>query len=80
MGQHAEQLTIGMSEARSSAATSAGPGLLRGSKGSTYEGGVRVPGVVRWPGTMAAGRVSADMVSVMDWYPTFVALAGGTAG
>jgi arylsulfatase A-like enzyme len=52
-------------------------GLLRGSKGSTYEGGVRVPAVVRWPGTIPAGRVSADIVSVMDWFPTFVALAGG---
>ena len=37
----------------------------------------RVPGIVRWPGTIRAGRVSADMVSVMDWLPTFVALAGG---
>jgi arylsulfatase A-like enzyme len=53
------------------------PGILRGSKGSTYEGGVRVPGVVRWPGTIPALQVSADMVSVMDWFPTFVALAGG---
>jgi arylsulfatase A-like enzyme len=54
------------------------PGLLRGSKGSTYEGGVRVPAIVRWPGTIPAGGVSADIVSVMDWFPTFVALAGGT--
>jgi arylsulfatase A-like enzyme len=53
------------------------PGILRGSKGSTYEGGVRVPGIVRWPGTIPAAKVSADMVSVMDWYPTFVGLAGG---
>jgi arylsulfatase A-like enzyme len=54
------------------------PGLFRGSKGSTYEGGVRVPAIVRWPGTIPAGGVSADIVSVMDWFPTFVALAGGT--
>ncbi len=53
-------------------------GLLRGSKGTTYEGGVRVPGIVRWPGVIPAGGVSADIVSVMDWYPTFVKLAGGT--
>jgi arylsulfatase A-like enzyme len=54
------------------------PGLLRGSKGTTYEGGVRVPAIVRWPGTIPAGGISADIVSVMDWFPTFVALAGGT--
>jgi arylsulfatase A len=54
------------------------PGLLRGSKGSTYEGGVRVPGIVLWPGTIPGGAVSADTISVMDWYPTFVHLAGGS--
>jgi uncharacterized sulfatase len=53
-------------------------GLLRGSKGTTYEGGVRVPAIVRWPGVIPPGGVSADIVSVMDWYPTFVRLAGGT--
>ena len=53
-------------------------GLLRGSKASTWEGGIRVPAIVRWPGTIPAGRRSADMVSIMDLFPTFVALAGGT--
>ncbi|MEO7189470.1 MAG: sulfatase-like hydrolase/transferase [Vicinamibacterales bacterium] len=53
------------------------PGILRGSKGQTYEGGVRVPAIVRWPGTIAPLRTSADVFSVMDWFPTFVGLAGG---
>jgi arylsulfatase A-like enzyme len=54
-------------------------GLLRGSKGSTYEGGYRVPAVFRWPGTIPAGRVSADLACIMDLFPTFVGLAGGKA-
>ena len=52
-------------------------GLLRGSKGSTWEGGIRVPGIVRWPGTVAGGRVSSDIVSILDWFPTFLNAAGG---
>ncbi len=54
---------------------SAGP--LRGSKGTTYEAGVRVPGILRWPAAIPAGRVSADIVSALDLFPTFVRLAGG---
>ena len=54
---------------------SAGP--LRGSKGTTYEAGVRVPGILRWPAAIRAGRVSADIVSALDLFPTFVRLAGG---
>src|SRR5262245_39206116 len=52
-------------------------GLLRGTKGTTWEGGVRVPGILRWPDGIPAGRVSADMVSELDLFPTFVRLAGG---
>jgi arylsulfatase A len=54
---------------------SAGP--LRGSKGSTYEGGIRVPFIARWPGRIPAGAASSDIASVMDFLPTFVSLAGG---
>lgn len=53
---------------------SAGP--LRGAKGSTWEGGVRVPGIVRWPGRVPAGRTSDAIVSTLDVLPTFAALAG----
>jgi arylsulfatase A-like enzyme len=49
---------------------------LRGHKGSTWEGGLRVPGIVRWPGRIEAGRTSDQVVTSMDLYPTFAALAG----
>jgi arylsulfatase A-like enzyme len=54
---------------------SAGP--LHGSKFSTYEGGMREPAIVRWPGEIPAGRISAEPASTMDLYPTFIHLAGG---
>ncbi len=38
---------------------------------------MRVPGIVRWPGVVAGGRVSSDIVSILDWFPTFVNLSGG---
>ncbi len=49
---------------------------LRGNKGSTWEGGVRVPAIAWWPGRVPAGRVSDDIVSNMDVLPTFAGLAG----
>lgn len=55
---------------------SAGP--LRGAKATTWEGGMRVPGIVRWPDAIPAGQVSSQMVSELDLFPTFVHLAGGT--
>ena len=50
---------------------------LRGEKGTVYEGGIREPFIVRWPGVINPGHVSDAMVSSIDFYPTFVALAGG---
>lgn len=49
---------------------------LRDGKGTTYEGGVRVPCVVRWPGKIPAGQVCDEMVTEMDILPTFARLAG----
>ena len=49
---------------------------LRGRKGRTDEGGMRVPCVVRWPGKIPAGSRSADVTTTMDLLPTFAALAG----
>ena len=43
---------------------------LRSGKGSLYEGGVRVPLIVRWPGVTPRGAVSAEPVAVMDLFPT----------
>lgn len=51
-------------------------GPLRGAKGSTWEGGVRVPGIVRWPGRVPAGATSDAILSTLDVLPTFAALAG----
>ena len=55
------------------------PGPLRGRKGWTYDGGVRVPGIVRWPGRVPAGRVSDEPLATIDILPTLMALAGGPA-
>lgn len=53
---------------------SAGP--LRGYKGTTFEGGFRVPFIARWPGRIPAGRVSPDMLSSLDVFPTLLDAAG----
>jgi len=52
---------------------------LRGQKGTTWEGGLRVPCIVRWPGTVPAGTTCAEVVTAMDFLPTLAALAGGQA-
>jgi arylsulfatase A-like enzyme len=51
-------------------------GPLREGKGSTYEGGLRVPCIVRWPGHVPAGRVNNGIFSTLDFLPTFATLAG----
>jgi arylsulfatase A-like enzyme len=51
---------------------------LRGAKGSTWEGGVRVPALAWWPGKIAPGSVCEAMSGNIDLLPTFVRLAGGT--
>lgn len=50
---------------------------LRGGKGSTWEGGVRVPTVAWWPGKIAPGSVCDTVAGTIDMLPTCVALAGG---
>lgn len=47
-----------------------------GRKTEVLEGGIRVPGIVYWPGTIEAGRTSDVPVMSMDWMPTFLSLAG----
>jgi len=51
-------------------------GPLRGGKGTAFEGGVRVPLLVRWPGRIAPGGVNPSPVSLLDVFPTCVAAAG----
>jgi len=52
---------------------------LRDGKGSLYEGGIRVPAIVRWPGRVPAGRTADQTVITMDWTATVLALGGATA-
>jgi arylsulfatase A-like enzyme len=49
---------------------------LRGGKGTTYEGGVREPCVMWWPGTIPAGTTCREVAATMDILPTFAAMAG----
>jgi arylsulfatase A-like enzyme len=49
---------------------------FRGEKGTTYEGGFRVPMLVKWPGTIKPGTIVNDIMSAEDWMPTLVAAAG----
>ena len=49
---------------------------LRGRKGSTFEGGMREPTVIRWPGKIPAGQVNDETMTAMDLLPTFAKLAG----
>ena len=53
-------------------------GELRGLKGSLYEGGVRVPTIVRWPGHVAAGSESDFVSGFEDWMPTIMDAIGAT--
>jgi arylsulfatase A-like enzyme len=50
---------------------------FRGQKRTAWEGGTRVPGVVRWPGKVPAGRVTHDVVHMIDVLPTLLAAVGG---
>ncbi|GHC52303.1 sulfatase family protein [Roseibacillus persicicus] len=52
------------------------PGPWRGMKRYVFEGGHRVPGIVRWPGKVKAGTLSTQLVNGTDWLPTACAAAG----
>ena len=49
---------------------------FRNEKNSNWEGAYRVPGMVRWPDKIKPGTVSNEIVSHLDWLPTFLAMAG----
>ncbi|HEY1171632.1 MAG TPA: sulfatase [Verrucomicrobiae bacterium] len=51
-------------------------GLLREGKGSTWDGGQRVPGIAWWPGKIPAGKVEGGIASTLDLFPTILQLAG----
>ncbi len=48
---------------------------LRGGKGWTYEGGIREPFIIKWPGVTAPGSVSSEPVSSIDFFPTILDMA-----
>lgn len=50
---------------------------FRGQKMELYEGGIRVPAIVKWPGVTRAGTISDQPVITMDWTATMIAAAGG---
>ncbi|GGC79382.1 arylsulfatase [Chelatococcus reniformis] len=49
---------------------------FHGEKGTTWEGGMRIPMMVRWPGVVKPGSQINDIVTLMDWMPTFATAAG----
>ncbi|MBP8952085.1 MAG: sulfatase-like hydrolase/transferase [Armatimonadetes bacterium] len=54
-------------------------GMLKGHKFSLYDGGVRMPAILNWPGQVPAGQVIHEPGAMMDIFPTFVNAAGGSA-
>jgi arylsulfatase A-like enzyme len=76
-GQQSWKAPKGHYEDRYEDHTTLGSNLpLRGWKGQVYEGGVRVPTLVSWPGKIPAGKVVTEPACILDWMPTFSALAG----
>ena len=53
---------------------------FKGGKLTTWEGGMRVPALVRWPGVIKPGTVKTDIFASLDWVPTLVNIAGGDKG
>ncbi|HEY6529944.1 MAG TPA: sulfatase-like hydrolase/transferase [Cellvibrionaceae bacterium] len=52
---------------------------LSGQKSELLEGGIRVPAIVRWPAQVRPAQISQQVIISMDWLPTLLAAAGGTA-
>ncbi|MBV11521.1 sulfatase-like hydrolase/transferase [Rubinisphaera sp.] len=53
---------------------------LRGGKATLYEGGLKVPCLIRWPGKIEPGSVSDDVTCAVDFYPTLLEIAGSDLG
>ncbi len=50
--------------------------MFHGEKGTTWEGGFRIPMMIRWPGVIKPGTQYNDIISLIDWFPTLRAAAG----
>jgi arylsulfatase A-like enzyme len=53
---------------------------FKGGKLSTWEGGMRAPALIRWPGVIKPGTIKNEIFASLDWLPTFVDIAGGAKG
>ena len=53
---------------------------FKGSKMNTWEGGMRAPAVIRWPGHIKPGTIKTEIFASLDWLPTLVNIAGGPKG
>jgi arylsulfatase len=53
---------------------------FKANKLTTWEGGMRVPLVIRWPGVIKPGTVNSEIFSMLDWLPTLADIAGGPKG
>ena len=77
LGLAEDTLVVFTSDNGSRAHSGASNSPLRGAKGSTWEGGQRVPCLISWPGRIPAGELRDDLMTALDLLPTFVELAGG---
>ena len=72
-----ETIVIFSSDNGGSLGLGASNGDLRGSKGSSWEGGMRVPGLISWAGTIEPGSVLEQPIAIHDWLPTLLDAVGG---
>ena len=77
LGIDSNTLVIFTSDNGPSPRQSDGAYPLRNVKASVYEGGIRVPAIARWPGNIKGKRVESSPAIMLDWFPTFMTLAGG---
>ncbi|KAJ1117783.1 hypothetical protein NDU88_005979, partial [Pleurodeles waltl] len=71
-GAHLEETSA------SGAIHSGSNGIYKGGKSTSWEGGIRVAGLVRWPGRLQAGSSISEPTSNMDIFPTVAKLSGGS--
>ena len=79
LGLEANTLVIFTSDNGSNARNGGSNAPLRGRKGTTWEGGLRVPCLMRWPGVVPAGARCGEPTTAMDFLPTLSRLAGAAA-
>jgi len=79
LGIDEQTLVIFTSDNGSNARNGGSNAPLRGAKGSTWEGGMREPCLMRWPGTLPAGSVCGELATAMDLLPTLARYAGAAS-